>query len=57
MLKAEDQRDANAKANRNQRGRNFSYGALKSNHIGKGGREHNQMPWLRIEGDYLSPLA
>jgi hypothetical protein len=38
---------ANAKANRNQRGRKVSYGALKSNHHGKGGREHNEMPWLR----------
>ncbi|MFT5339260.1 MAG: hypothetical protein ACI9IO_000996 [Cyanobium sp.] len=28
-----------------------------SNHHGEGGREHNEMPWLRIEGDYLSPLA
>ncbi len=27
------------------------------NHHGEGGREHNEMPWLRIEGDYLSPLA
>ena len=50
-------KDAKAKANRDKRGRNFSYGALKSNHHGQGGREHNEMPWLRIEGDYLSPLA